>query len=340
MQKIINLTLVTLVFICLLGGRVAAQENSIPLLIEPIYPDNQIGDEKGYFHLLTEPGQEITVAVELTNQLDTELHVEIEPANAFTNPSGGMLYGQTIDSDQTILLEDAIKLAPHIEVESNLTLQPNETREIPVSITVPDADTGTILGGIRIITAGNPIEKSEEAQEDEANFILNTEIVNSIAIQLDLPTKTEPNYTLGDVSFNPDGPSVTIEMTNDAQHIQEDVRGNYQIKTVNGEVLFEGTINPFKMAPKSRIQYPILWNYKTIESGTYHASLVMQANDTKLELEEDFTIGDGAIQDYVERTQPIATPEPAEKGIPIWLWIILGVILAGVMYWLGKRNKK
>lgn len=315
-----------------------AQDTGSPITVEPIYPDNQVKGINGYFRLLVQPNDTQTVKVKVTNNLEEELTITMQPANAFTNPTGEMLYSDTIDSDNAILLDDAVKMAPHLKVESKITLGSKETKEIPIEISVPDQDAGTLLGAIRFIITGQPVDDQSEANKDESSFILKTETVYSVAVQLDLPNSTNPNFSLGKAGFNSLGPNVYIEMKNDAQLIQHDISGNYEVQDSNGNPLFEGEINTFKMAPKSQIRYPMQWNSETLAQGKYKLIVNINVNDDEITAEEEFEIGNDQIEEYAERTQPEIQLE--EEGIPIWVWLIVGaVILAGLMFWLGSRKR-
>ncbi|WP_163969696.1 DUF916 domain-containing protein [Oceanobacillus halotolerans] len=331
------------VIICLYPGTLFAQENEEnsgpPLIVEPLYPDNQVDNIRGYFRMNVEPEQEQTLNVKLTNNLDAELTVRIEGANAYTNPTGEILYGKDIESEKTTLLNDAIQLERYITVRPEITLAPNESQEVPVEIVVPDTNEGTILGGIRFITGGTDENNVEEAGEDEANFILKTETVHAVAIQLDLPNKTEPRFELGNADFTPEGPSVYIEMINNAQMIQEDITAEYTVEDGEGNQLFEGTTNTFKMAPKTQIRYPLSWDYETLEEGDYQVYVKANVNNNEIVAEEEFTIGDDAIDDYVERTQPTVNRDTDEAGFPTWiLYVIGGALIAGTMYLIGRRK--
>lgn len=88
-----------------------AEENITPLEIEPIYTENQQTDTRGYFDLLVEPGQQQTIELRVTNNLEEKITLSGSTANAFTHPTGGILYSQDIDSENTRLLEDAVHLA-------------------------------------------------------------------------------------------------------------------------------------------------------------------------------------------------------------------------------------
>lgn len=317
-----------------------AEDNVSPIIVEPIYPDNQVKSVQGYFRLIVKPNQQQTIHLRVLNQSNAERKIMIQPANGFTNPVGGMLYSDTLESNKSILLEDAIKLTPYLHMEyEEMTLKPKEEKEIAIDISVPNKDEGTILGAVKLILEGDPAKNSVELNEGEANFVLKTETVYAVAIQLDLPKTTTPNFSLGDAGFNSNGPVVYTEMTNDAQLIQENISGEYRVADSQGNQLFAGEIPPFKMAPKSQIQYPIMWNYEKLEQGDYKLYVKLNVNNEDVTVENDFTIGREEINEYVEKTQPSISASEVNSGIPSWVWIIVGaMVLSAFMFWLGRRK--
>lgn len=317
-----------------------AQNAGAPLTVEPLYPENQVQTVKGYFRLKVQPNQKQTLNVRLKNNLDQNQTVIIKPANGYTNPVGGMLYSEKVESEDSILLDDAINLAEFLEVDSEIILNPSETRKISIQMTTPNIEKGTVLGGIRFVTEGKSANEEIEGNEGEANFVLKTETVHAIAVQLDYSHQPMPNFSLGKAGFIPTGPSVFIEMKNDTQMIQENISGQYQVLKANGDSIFDGDIPSFKMAPKTQIRYPIQWMNETLENGNYQIKLTMKVNGREVLATEDFTIGQEEVNEYVERTQPIVPQAEEEEVIPGWIWIIAGaIVLAGIMFWLGMRRK-
>ncbi|GGA92901.1 DUF916 domain-containing protein [Ornithinibacillus halotolerans] len=320
--------------------QVFSEETGPPLSIEPIYPENQETNTKGYFRLNVEPNQKQTIKVRITNNLDDDQRVTINKANGFTNPVGGMLYRETVDSPDSVLLDDAIKLVSYMTVDSEVIIKGKETVEVPVDITVPNIDSGTILGAIRFVTEGETDNESVEGEGGSANFVLKSETVHSIAIQLDLPNSITPDFSLGEAGFTLKGPSAYIEMKNDAQMIQEDISGEYRLEDSNGNELFQGEIPSFKMAPKTQIQYPFQWNYQTLEDGDYKLFVTADVNGNEVVAEEIFSIGNDEVEEYVERNQPVIPQGKTDNSNTNWLWMIVGaIILAGFMFWLGRRKK-
>jgi len=321
----------------LFSFNVFGQETTMPLTIEPVYPESQNPQTKGYFDLNVNPEDELTLSIELTNHTDKEKIVSIEPANAFTSHTGGMLYQKESESEDVKLLDDAIRLADSIQVEESVTISPNSTVKVPIQFTVPKSDGQTILGGLLISSKGETIEEQQEVEEGTANFTINTETVFAMAIQLNLPNSIDSNFQFGEAGFYGDLGQVYIQMINDAQKIQENVVGTYTIQNENGEELYNGDFGPFKMSPKSAIRYPIEWGAGTLEDGTY-SLYVEVAGDLNVNAVKEFKINNEDIAEFVEKSNANVTVAKEETGIPSWIWIV-GIILFGLlMFVLGRRK--
>lgn len=341
MKRISN-TIIILIYMCTLlffpeNNNVFAQETNIPLTVVPIYPENQNPQTKGYFDLNVNPGDRLSLSLQVMNNTATEMIVSFEATNAFTSHTGGMLYQKESESVDVELLEDAIRLADSIQVEENVTIPPNSTVTVPVQITVPNADGQTILGGLLISSKGKTIEEQQEVEEGTANFIINTETVFAMAIQLNLPNSVDSNFQFGEAGFYGDLGQVYIEMINDAQKIQENVVGTYTVQNENGEELFSGDFGTFNMAPKSVIRYPLAWGGSTLKDGTY-SLYVEVAGDLNINEVKEFTINNEDVEEFVEQSNDKVTVAKEETGIPSWIWIA-GIILFGLlMFILGRRK--
>lgn len=328
---------ISLMVIFSIKFNVVAQEVTMPLTIVPIYPENQNPQTRGYFDVNVHSGDELSLNLELSNNTDTEMIVNIEPANAFSSHTGGMLYQKESESPDIVLLDDAVLLADSIQVNDNIHIPPNSTVSETITITVPSTDGQTILGGLLISSKGETIEQTQEVEEGTANFAINTETVFAMAIQLNLPNSTESDFSLGNAGFYGELAQVYIEMTNNAQKIQENIEGSYTVQNETGEVLFNGNFGPFKMAPKSQIRYPIQWGYETLEDGNYILNIQSSGDPNFNELKE-FIITSENVEDFVEQTQKNITVAKIDNELPSWIWILVIILFGLVMFFLGRRK--
>ena len=322
--------------LCCLPINAFAQDEVAPLEIEPIYPDNQQTETQGYFNLLVESGDTQTIKLRVTNNSDRELTLTGSTANAYTHPTGGMLYGTDINSESSRLLEDAVLLVDLIKVEEAITVPSQSTVNVPVDISVPEQDGQTFLGAVVLTTEPTSSEMEEITEEDSANVVLNTETSYTVAIQLNLPNETPPDFSLGKAGFINETGQLFIKMTNNAQMIQEEIIGTYSV-TNQGTELFSGEIPSFKMAPKSQIRYQISWTNETLDDGTYTLNLNGTAGGEEFSASETFTIENKDIREFEEKNLP--NTNTSDNRIPIWVWIIGAVVFGILMFIIGKKIK-
>lgn len=330
--------LITILFLFTLPLYASAAPSS--LQVEPVYPANQVPETKGYFDVDVVAEEQVDFQLRLQNTKDVPITVRVEKANAYTNPTGGIFYDTSIDSEDTMLLEDAILLADALKTEETVTIPANESFDLPIQVTVPQTDAQTLLGGIQVTQVEEATEEEgQELEKDEANFVLKTETTYAIAIQLNLPIKSEPNFSTGKAGFIAPTAQVFLEVINDAQLVQGDIAWTYSILNETGTKLFGETVTTFNMAPKSKIRFPFPWNHEELTDGSYTLVADGHAGDQVIAVEESFEISSEEVAEYAEVINP--TPDIEEEGeIPMWVWISIAFAFGIMMFLLGKRRQK
>ncbi|WP_422122780.1 WxL protein peptidoglycan domain-containing protein [Planococcus sp. X10-3] len=309
------------------------------LQVEPIYPDNQVPETKGYFDVNATAGEQVNLKLKLQNTEDIPITVRVEKSNAYTSPTGGIFYELAVDSEDTMLLDNAILLADIMDTEETVSIPANESIDFPIQVTVPQTDAQTLLGGIKVTQMEEAVEEEgEELGEDEANFVLKTELTYAIAIQLNLPTESEPNFSTGNAGFIAPTAQVFLEVSNNAHLIQGDVEWTYSVLDSAGTELFNGAVNTFNMAPKSKIRFPVAWNHEELADGKYTLVANGHAGEQVIATEEPFEISNEAVEEYAEIVNP--TPVVNEgDGIPVWVWIGAAIVFGIIMFLAGRRKK-
>ena len=316
----------------------ASEATELPMSIKAILPDNQKDGVSGYFNLQVNPEEKQTIYIEIQNNKSEDILVNLRPTNAYSQPTGGIFYDVDVDSPDTAILDEAFALSQNISMENEVVIKANETVEVPIEITVPNMNKGTIIGGVLI---EEKVEVSEQASEtlekDTAQFKVITKTAFAIAIQLDLPEQAESAFSFGEAGFNPIGPNVYIEMLNDAPIIQRQIAGEYKVSDEEGQELFSGNFEPIIMAPKTKINFPMNWDSSALESGKYTLSITADVAGKEMLVEENFEINNDSVKEYSERAnQPITQ---TQEGIPYWVVIVAVVISVGLTLWFVKKRK-
>ncbi|KGR74920.1 WxL protein peptidoglycan domain-containing protein [Ureibacillus sinduriensis] len=321
-----------LFLISLVGVQSTILAQETPLEVHPVYPMNQKEEVKGYFQLAVNPDEQQTVKVKLVNKTVESLNVRIEPSNGYTNPEGGMLYEKELNSEDASLLREASEAKNFFKVKESITLEPQQTLEIPIEIIVPSRANGTFLGAVKFVVEGNK-ENEKKTKRGEANFVLKTEIAHAMAIQLDIGELPPPEFTLGDAGFNQIIGKVYITMINQAQRIQEAIEGTYLLQNEQGEIVSEGEFGPFKMAPTTRIRFPFAMGTKPLREGTYRLAVTMNVNGKEIIEEKDIIIGSKALEEFAERSSS-TTVAVQGNGMPGWGWALIGGLVAVIIFFL------
>ncbi len=321
----------------------ADQEMGLPFVIHPILPTTQIEGVNGYYHLQVKSGEDQTIYVRIQNKKDHNITVHIVPINSYTAPTGGILYEESIESEDTKLLDDSILMSELIDVEPYIELDAKEKVDIPIHIAVPEMDEGTFLGGLLFATIDEDILEEIETVESggDIGFIIRNEITYTLAVQLDFPNTPASNFNIGDVGINihRSGPELYMEFINDAQMILRGTHGGYMVKNEIGETLFEREFEPLTMVPNTEIRYQVPWDIDALEAGVYNVFITANVLDEEIMVERTFEIEKEDVDEYEEIREGEDPPKPTPTGIPVWVWIIGGVIIAGFFYWLGVRTR-
>ncbi|WP_252312796.1 WxL protein peptidoglycan domain-containing protein [Sinobaca sp. H24] len=329
-----RLLAMVIIFFCMMPLAVGAEEDP-PLEIRPQLPENQNPDTSGYFDLTMEPGETQEISFVVTNNLEEDILLVMESGNAYSHPTGGILYVPDLISENSILLEDAVQLAEDITIEEDISIPAESSEEITVQLEAPEVEGMTFLGAVHFTAQVEEEEEEGEEDQGEAGVELETITTYSVAVQLNLPYEQPYNFSLGEAGFLPQTQMVFIEMTNDVHRIQGAVTGTYEVSDDQGNELFQGEFPEFGMAPKSEIRYQIPWESEQVEPGEYTLTMEGTAAEEAFSAEETFTIEDDAAEEAEENM-----PEPEaedDDGLPIWIWISLGILLILLTFWLGRK---
>lgn len=340
MKKLIFFLLLPLIFnLYSLNAKADEPQTNLPFIISLELPSNQVKDTKGYFNLNVEPNHTQEIYVVLKNQAPQPISIDLKAANALTSIKGGIVYVEDRGSKVTSLTDESFYLDHSINLPKEIKLAGNEEKRVPITVTVPNKDTGTLLGGM-LFTLKDAGSTKKESNEENVEFTVKNRLVYAIAIQLNLPTKTEElplkvNNT--EHLIFPSGNNIAFELENPNASIVNDVSYNYQVIDKKGVELFKGVIEPFNVAPKSKVSIPIPWNYDTYKKGDYQ--LVLKPSYSDLPIEKEFKIERKDIKHYAKTTgQKTSIPI---LDIPWFFWVLTVLVLIAFIYLayrIGKSN--
>lgn len=320
----------------------ASASTSLTFSVKPSFPTNQISGTKGYYHLHAAEGETYSLSFVISNTSDSRQTIFITPVNGLTSPSGGTQYVSKTETPNSWLLEESYAAAPLTDIQKSVDLKPNESKEIRFTVKMPrQLSSGTLLGGLHFTTNETSSSKKENSKDSDVSFVIKNQVAYVLGLQLDFPEKEEVNFSFGqpELGLIPSAPLLLLPMTNANATITENIKGNYQILDSAQNVVFEGTFGSFKMAPKTKINYPIHWNSDFFKPGTYTFKLDGSVSGKPFKHTASFKIKNEKVKEYQELS---GVKKPIADYFPWYSWIVFGFLCAGLLYlgiYLGKRKK-
>jgi LPXTG-motif cell wall-anchored protein len=337
------------------AGKVHANEFSFS--VNPVLPANQAVPNVSYYDLLLNPGQTQTVEVTLMNGTDKEVTVNATLASATTNLNGVVEYGKNAIKPDPTLKYDIAKFG---NIPSKIELAAHETKQIPVTVTMPDASfDGVIAGGLTFKQDASQVSASAS---DKKGISIKNEFQYVVAFLM----QQSQNVPAPDLHLN----GVTAAQVN----YRNVINANYQNSAMNylknmvvdssvyvkgsNKAVYNTTKTMMQMAPNSNFEMPLALNGQAFKPGTYtykstvygykdpSGQYVYQPTtgaaehyDYKWTFEKDFTISGQQAQALNKKD--VSLPHPANNT---WIYLLIGalvlIILLLIFFILFKRRKK
>lgn len=312
------------------SGNVQAEEKSTENIVgfnyKVEYPENQLGTDKGFFDLLSEPGKEQTAIIVLSNPGLDKITVDVSLNGTKTNPNGVVEYGITdIENDESLQFPfEEIVSAPE-----SVELAGGEVKNLEIKVKMPETTfDGIILGGIQLKKAGQEAE-SEEAQgatvRNEYAYIVamvlkNSEQVMKPKIKVNRAGGAQRNYRNA-VSINLSNTSSSLITNKMGIEVQVMKKGSQ-------EVLYERKQTGMSISPNSQMDYYVSMNGERMVVGNYTAKVLATIKDQKWEKTLDFKITKEEADKYNKRDVGLVQ----DRGIN-WMLVVMivGSILAIVI---------
>lgn len=322
------------------------EENESPINVYPIYPENQLKEVKGYYHLQVNPGEEQTIYIDIENFSDKEQMVLVYPVDAYTGPTGGIRYEEQMKEEESRLLHADLALSKYIS-KQEITIPPKQVERVSLSVKVPDVEGGTFIGGIRVAMASPDNQDQDEATaKDQANVVIDNKITFTVGIQLDLPTEVQPNFSFEGVEIRTTstGRNLAINMVNDAQMILRGTTGTYRVVYKDDQELFQGEFDEFTMVPNSVIHFPVKWESEVLEPGEYKVFLTANVMGKEIEEVRTLRIENQEAEKHAQQAEDfyLEVSDEEKTSVPVWIWVVgvVGILLLlGFVYWLGTRKR-
>ncbi|EDO1145911.1 DUF3324 domain-containing protein [Listeria innocua] len=326
----------TFAIICLPNQHAEVAEGN-SFSVKAILPANQASSVT-YFDLQMEPKQKQKLDVEITNQSKEQMTINCVANTAITNEMGYVDYSiPKTKPDETLKY-------PFVDItevsDSEITLEPNETKIWSVNIQMPEESyDGIILGGLHFKEKTK--EKTEKETKQEKEVQIKNEYAYVIGVKLtEKTTIVKPELALNQIKAGSRNYRNVVEIN--LQNTKATLVGGLAVdakiyKQGSEKVLHEAKRTDLSMAPNSNFNYSVNWENQELKPGKYKLHLVAKNKDDKWEWTKDFTISSDEAKKANDKALGL------EKDYT-WLYITGGIllllILITVTYLIGRRTAK
>lgn len=277
-------------------------------------------------HALTISPVRFEVSGDPGKSYNGEIHLYNEESETKTFYSSAQNFESRGESGAPYFLPDTkIGLASWIKVEDSITLEPNEEKLVPFSITIPNT---TEAGGYfaAIFWGTSPLQSGEGGQVSIGGKV-------GTLVLLNVSGKTEEGG--GILEFKANGGSFFTSLpisffyrfSNDGnKRIQPD--GRFIVKSMFGQMVFEADINPThgNILPKSIRKFDLSWNPENIKDKKIQDSFWASMSNQW----ENFAMGYYTAEAHLTYGEDQKTAESQFKFFVIpWqlLTVMLGILI-------------
>ncbi|MCO5446233.1 DUF916 and DUF3324 domain-containing protein [Enterococcus faecalis] len=316
----------------LLGQKISAEENNsqVGFSVSPNYNEAQ-NKESSFFDLLVQPNSKQTISITVTNTSKDDSNYIVKAIQASTNKNGVIDY---TDSKAEPLRSVPFELNKQASYEEKIKLSAGETKQVPITLSIPDKPfKGEILGGVNV-TKEIPKQDKTPQLVNRYSYVIGLRIREG-------KENSERELSAGEVkpvvSFGK--PGITVPISND----QANTMGKLMVESVlkrEEKEIKKDTYKDREIAPNSVYPYSLSWDKQDYVPGNYQLSIVVtDAQSHKWIFEKEFTLK----AEELTKIKEAAVHPPKEQNL--WLWGLIGlfvliIFLLLVYIFLTHKKKK
>ncbi|AMG51548.2 DUF916 and DUF3324 domain-containing protein (plasmid) [Enterococcus gallinarum] len=269
---------------------VQAEETALNVYANPIFPESQVDEGKGYYDLNLAPNEQETIQVEIGNNSAEPIRVQVTAHTAFTNVLGKVEYGkEAAEPDPTL----SHSLADLIEPSGMIELSGNESKIIDLPLNMPtNAFEGFLAGGLRIAEYKEDAEEKEEPEGE--GVAIKNEFAYVIGVVVSNARDTvQPELELLDVFADQLNYRNVISAT--LQNFTPTFVNRLAVEATvkragENDILYKANQEMMQMAPNSNFNFPISLEGDRFRSGTYVLELTATSGENEWSWTREFTI--------------------------------------------------
>lgn len=295
-------------------------------------PEKQWDQKKTYFDLRVKPDEVENLEVEVQNYTDQEITVAVQ-ANSAVTTDGGVINYEAADPklDETM----SHPFSEMVEVDSEVTLAPNETKKVVAKVTVPkESFDGIILGGLQFT------HQKELKKTDNKNKANQTQMIGVQLSENDDPMKPEVNLMSVKAGQIDGSNTIFTTLQNPAPKILSNmvVTADVFKGTSTKKSLYHNRKENLNMAPNSTFDYEISTENQPFKAGKYTIKLLVEADGEQWELEEAFEIKSEEAKNFNAKMDKLT--ETNHSFIFIIISAFLLVFIIGGLLFLFVYQKR
>lgn len=315
---------------------VQAEETALNVYANPIFPESQVDEGKGYYDLNLAPNEQETIQVEIGNNSAEPIRVQVTAHTAFTNVLGKIEYGKDApEADPTL----KYSLADLMEPSGMIELSGNESKIIDLPLHMPtDAFEGFLAGGLRIAEYDEDDEESEEPEgegvaiKNEFAYVIGVVVSNT-------RDAVQPELELLDVFADQLNYRNVISAT--LQNFTPTFVNRLAVEATvkragENDVLYEANQEMMQMAPNSNFNFPISLEGERFRSGNYVLELTATSGENEWSWTREFTIEADEARKLNREDVMVDT------SINWWMVgsiILIVLLLIIILYLILRKNK-
>lgn len=302
-----------------------------------IYPENQ-HKEASYFDLRMTPGQKQTVVIQLSNSSDKEVTVDVGLNSTKTNSNGVLENGpSSLEKDSSLKYD----FADIVKGKESVVIPPKQTVDYPIDITMPEATyDGVISGGIYMIERDQESEKQEGMIKNKYAYL-----VGMLLTETDREVKPDLKLNKVYADLKNYRNAIMIDFSNTQSAYLDDMTVDVQVMGAKSdEVLYDTKQTKMRMAPNSKIKFPVSMNGEKMVPGDYRAHVLVTAKTgEKWEWEQKFTISNEEADKFNQ--EDVSLLQENRINWQLILLIIFGVLIVILIIYfivrtMNKKKKK
>ncbi|GKT04155.1 DUF916 and DUF3324 domain-containing protein [Furfurilactobacillus entadae] len=301
--------------------------------ITPEFPKNQLPDETSFFDLKVTPDQTQELTVVVANKTNQARSLTVQPTNATTGDNGVVVYTPNKKRDSSAKYTFTQLTSKAVTVK----LAANEAKPITFTTQIPKKGfQGQILGGIFV---SDPATHKATGQTKGFKINNRYSMVLGVRLQENPNKKVTPDLALNQVRAGEvagDG-AVLANLQNKAPVLfgKMSITGRVYPRNSSNQ-LYKTTKHDYAMAPNSNFNYAISTGHHRLKAGKYTLKLTATSAKRSWKFTKNFTISQKEADKYNKQLTNV-------KHNWTWLYVLLAILgallLAGISFWLGRRNK-